>query len=77
MEDMQRVFAVRAYARTKNDGGWDLLREFWSNEDIARATRGASTSEECVARLTKSLRIIDNICEAIRNTPAQGDENSA
>jgi hypothetical protein len=69
MTDMQRIFAVRAYARTHDDGGWDILREFWSNDDIARATRGAATAEECVARLAKSLRIMDNIRETIQNTP--------
>ena len=61
MTDMQRIFAVRAFARAHDEGGWDILREIWSNRDIAKATRGASTPQECVARIAKTLRLIDDI----------------
>jgi len=68
MTEMQRIFAVRAYARTHDDGGWDILG-VWTNQEIARATQCASTPQECIARIAKSLRIMDNIREAILHTP--------
>jgi len=77
MDDMQRIFAVRAYARTHNDGGWDILKDFWRNEDIARETRGATTPDECVTRLGKSLRIIDNLRDAALHVHGEGEEFNA
>ena len=65
MDDMQRIFAVRAYARTHDDGGWDIFKDVWTNQDIANATWGAATPEECVARLAKTLRVIDDVRDAI------------
>jgi hypothetical protein len=67
MTDMQRIFAIRAYARTHDDGGWDILKEYWSNDEISRRTQGAASLEECIARVAKSLRIMDNIRDAIRH----------
>ena len=67
MDDMQRIFAVRAYARTHDDGGWDILKAVWTNQEIAKATRGASTPEDCVARIAKTLWVIDDVREAARD----------
>jgi len=77
MTDMQRVFAVRAHARAHDDGGWDILKKVWTNQDIAGATRGAATPQECVARIGKTLRIIDDIRDAIQSECSNGMRTSA
>lgn len=76
MTDMQRIFTIRAYRRTHDDRGWDLLKKVRTNQDIAMATRGAATPRECVARIAKTLQICDNIRYTILDTP-QGDEIDA
>lgn len=46
------IQAVKDYAQTHyNDGGWDVVIECWSDEDIAKCIEGARTPKGAIRKV--------------------------
>lgn len=46
------IQAVKDHAQAHyNDGGWDVVVECWSDEDIARTIKGARTAKGAVKKV--------------------------
>jgi hypothetical protein len=55
------VKAVRDYAQTHYaKGGWDVLVECWSDEDIVLQMAGARTANGAIAQVAKAVRAYDD-----------------
>jgi hypothetical protein len=68
MEVAERVSAVRAHAiRHYEEDGWDFLVECWENAEIAKATEGATTAEEAIELIGRTLRQMDSIRSDIQS----------
>lgn len=49
ISEQEMVAAVKKHAEEHyNDGGWDVIVECWSAEDIAKAIEGCTSAKEAI-----------------------------
>lgn len=63
------VGAVKDYANKHyNDGGWDVVVECWSNEQIAKCIADSTTKEEAIAAVQNIVDVYAERQAAAKNS---------
>jgi len=66
--DVEKIAAVRAYAAQHYDaGGWDIVIECWSDDDILEAAQGARNELGAIAKVRHAVGDINSVREDIRS----------